>query len=147
MAETKVHPGEIDNPYKFRVYRSAAVNAGNATFAQIAYDNESYDTNNNVSSGTYTAPVNGYYRFSWRAKTVTTGTQTFETGLFVNGSIASHGGYNYASTQHITSSGCDTIYLTAGQTVDIRSANSSAATALALGSVYNYFSGELISQT
>jgi hypothetical protein len=51
------------NPYKFHVYRSAALTPGGA---DIIWDTKSYDLNNNVdtTTGIYTAPVAGYYQFN-----------------------------------------------------------------------------------
>jgi len=53
------------NPYKFSVYRNAALNTGTGG-AAIVFDTETYDSNNdyNTSNGRYTASVAGYYALS-----------------------------------------------------------------------------------
>lgn len=141
-----VSPVTISNPYKFRVSRNAAANTGNGAMTKITFDTEQFDTNNNFASGTYTAPVSGFYQFNWRVKTITSGAETLQTALYKNGSVISVGGYDYASTQHITSSGADFIQVTANDTFEVYSVTN-AARAIDVGAANCYFSGFLVSQT
>lgn len=134
------------NPYKFRVSRNAALNTGNGANAIVSFDTEQYDTNNNVSSGTYTAPVSGFYQFNWRVKTITSGAEQFNSSLFVNGAAYSAGSNNVATSQHISSQGSDVIPLSATNTVAIYTFNT-AARALEVGATACYFSGFLVSRT
>jgi len=145
IADSAVTPTKSTNPYKFRVYRNAAANTGAATPAKITFDAENFDTNNNFATGTYTAPVNGYYQMNWRAKTVTSGTEDFSTFLYINGAIYSSGGVMVNTSQHVSSNGSDLVYMTAGQTAEIYSANGTTARALQVGTTNCYFSGFLVS--
>lgn len=135
------------NPYKFRAYRNAAANTGNAAFAVIAFDTEQFDTNNNLASGVYTAPVTGYYQFSWVSGTTTSGAELFVVSLFKNGTEYSRGNQHQASSSVVGSGGSDLVPLTAGDTVDVRAFNS-ATRALAVGNIYSTrFSGFLVCRT
>ena len=79
------------NPYKFKAYRNAAANAGSSpTYTKVVFDTELYDTNNNFASGTYTAPVTGFYQFSWCIGfAVTSGNSA--TALYLNGATHAWG--------------------------------------------------------
>jgi hypothetical protein len=57
-----VNAGSIYNPYKFSAYKTTG-QTGISSGTKITYQTELYDTNNNFSSSTYTAPIAGFYRF------------------------------------------------------------------------------------
>lgn len=137
------------NPYKFRVSRNAAANTGNAAFAVVAFDTEQYDTNNNVSAGVFTAPVNGFYQFNFHITiNGTVGVSLNAIALFKNGVQVSDGGSISIAASTNGLHGSDIIQLTAGDTVDVRAYNGAAATALIVGTIFNnYFSGHLVSRT
>lgn len=126
--------------------RNAAANTGAGAYAIIAFDTEQYDTNNNHSGGTYTAPVSGFYQFNWRAKTITSGAEQFISSLYVNGAVYSIGSNNVATSQHISTQGSDVIQLSATNTVAVYTSNT-AARALEVGATACYFSGFLVSRT
>lgn len=67
IADANVTVPKLTNPYKFSVYRNAALTPG---ANDVVFDTELYDHNNNFSTvtGRYTAPVTGYY---WFAATLT----------------------------------------------------------------------------
>ena len=145
----KVTPVQFYNPYKFRASRNAAANTGNGAFAVIAWDTEQYDTNNNLSAGVYTVPVTGYYHFSWQVTaTLTTAGHTLIASLFADAATSISRGTQiviHSNGQTLGSHGSDNVYLTAGQTVDIR-AYASATAAIVVGNTdQNYFSGFLVS--
>lgn len=147
MAETKATPAELSNPYKFRVYRSAAANAGaSSTPAKITFNAENYDTNGNFASGTYTVPVAGSYHFDWRAKWITGGAEEYYSALYKNGAVISLGTNTTAGgIAHVTTQGSDTIELAAGDTIEVYCYNSAAgAKALAVGSTSTYLAGHLV---
>ncbi len=61
------------NPYKFSVYRSAALVSINGS-ATIAFDTKAFDTGTNVdvvtNKGRFTVPIAGFYFFTARASTI-----------------------------------------------------------------------------
>lgn len=149
MAETKVSPAEINNPYKFRAYRNAAANTGNGVYALVATDTEQFDTNNNLSAGVYTAPVAGYYFFAGEIHVnMQSENRASAIAFFKNGTQCSAGSETFGTTG--TSTGLaisDLIQLAAGDTVDMR-AFCSATKPLNVGSsVLNFFAGFLVSIT
>lgn len=140
----------VSNPYKFSVSRNAAANTGSAAFAVLAFDTEQYDTNNNVASGVYTAPVTGFYQFNWSV-TGQSGldNELFVASLFVGGTENKRGGafYSGEGSEQYTLTGAALVNLTATNTVDIR-VFGTAARALTVGTVYgNRFEGYLVSRT
>jgi hypothetical protein len=137
----------ITNNVKFRVSRNAAANTGNSAFAVVAFDTEQYDSGNNVASGVFTAPASGYYQFNW-AITITCGVSaTFGcASLYINGVEYSRGnGTLLAASTASVLTGSDLVYITSGQTADIRAYGASTM-ALSVGNTnLNYFSGCYVS--
>lgn len=132
------------NPYKFLVYRNAAANTGNGAFAKVTFDTEVYDTNSNFASGTYTAPVAGFYQFSWM---VQTGAATTEvaTSLYLNGATYIWGQDMFSRGG---SSGTVVLSLAANDTIEIYCyGNTAIALLVGTGPMKTYFSGCLISRT
>ncbi len=83
----------ISNPYKFSVYRNAAFNWGNNAEAQVVFDTEVFDTNNNFTAGAYTIPVSGFYYFQAQVAGATISGSGIYVALYKN------------SQQHIGNSG------------------------------------------
>lgn len=137
----------LNNPYKFSVWRSAAANTGNATFAVVAFDTKIFDTGSNVSAGVFTAPVAGFYFFSWVGATTATGLTVLS--LHKNGTRTADGTLAHpGSAVDAGSGGALPVQLALNDTVDIRAYNSLQAAALDVGSAYtNFFTGFLISAT
>lgn len=131
---------------RFRVWRSGAANTGNGAYAAVAFDNETFDSGNNVASGTFTVPVTGFYQFNWDIGAVLSGgvDEVFLAGLFVNGAETSRGSLSTGRNDQ-SSHGSDILSLTAAQTVDIR-AFCTTTRALSPGSSSCYFSGHLVSK-
>lgn len=137
--------GVIDT--KFRVYRNAAANTGNAEFALVSFDTELFDTGSNFASGVFTAPVSGYYQFNWGVQMTCDGTsRSGISSLFIDGVERSRGGRMQIPASGIYgSTGSDVVYMAADSVADIR-AFGSVALALGVGSTHlTYFSGVLIS--
>lgn len=143
---TVINSKSFYNPYKFSAYRNAAANTGNGAFAVIAFDVENFDTNNNLSAGVYTAPLNGFYQFSWQAGVTTAASRSFTPALFKNGSEVARGTQNTVPTTVANHGGHVLIQLTAGDTVDVR-AYCDVAQPLGVGAAITYFTGFLVSTT
>lgn len=147
-----------NNPYKFRVYRSAAQNSTSGAYAVVNFDTRNFDTGSNVdittNKGRFTAPIAGFYQFSWSAGWVgSTGagsSHAVTTALYKNGSSVSDG--SLASPRDATaisdsrSVGSDVISLAAGDYVEVY-IYATATAALGVGSDKCFFSGHLVSVT
>lgn len=130
------------NAYKFRAYRSAAINAVNSTATKMAFDAESYDTSSNFASGTFTAPVAGFYHFAARLSVVTT--RAFLM-IYKNGAEYSRGNDITVASGTLGPVVTDTIQLAASDTVEIYYFVVGTA-AIDVGPTQNYFSGFLLSR-
>lgn len=140
--------GPFYNPYKFSVYRAAAANTGNNAAAKITFDTETFDTNNNFGSGTFTAPVNGFYHFNARFSVATSHTRIIIM-LYVNGGNRNNGGDIHSAA--ITNGGVNISVMTqlaAGDTVEIYAyGNATLALEVGVGATANtYFNGYLVSR-
>lgn len=139
----------VANPYKFNVYRNSAASTGSGVFAKLTFDTEDFDTNNNFATGTYTAPVTGFYHIDAGIEISTTAAYLI-LALYKNGAI-----YNTLGQAQVSSGaaafslvGGNTISLTAGDTLEIYTTANGAAT-LRVGTAPRacFFSGFLVSKT
>ncbi len=91
MAKQQISQLQINNPYRFRVFRNAAWTPG-AGENLIPFDSKSYDPNNNFNLSTfkYTVPVKGVYFFTGRTS-VNANTRDF-LNLNVNDVLRARGG-------------------------------------------------------
>lgn len=131
----------MKNPYKFSVSRAAAATTGNGAFAKVVWDTEAFDTNSNFATGTYTAPVAGFYQFNACINPIA-GTVNI-ISLFKNGAEFRRGG------QIVTAGGISVgvlVQLAASDTVDIY-AYGNAANTIDVTAGLNYFTGHLVSIT
>lgn len=139
-------PLSVFNPYKFRVSRNSAANSSNGgAAALIAFDTEQYDTGNNHSGGTFTAPVAGFYQFNFAVGFQSSSNDCFAT-INKNGTEYSRGSRAKLSSSLVGSAGSDLIQLAANDTVDVR-AYSASTVALDVGASTVFFSGYLVSKT
>lgn len=133
------------NPYKFSVYRNAALNATSSN-TLIQYDAKEYDTGSNVdivtNKGRFTAPIAGFYHFNARVDLSSTLGAIF---LYKNGAEFKRGndlrytgvtGLVLSVDVQAAANDYFEIYVLAGGTV-----------AMATGAALNYFQGFLISAT
>ena len=133
----------LSNPYKFRAYRNASLTPTASAATKTPFDSEDYDTNGNFASGTYTAPVNGFYRFSGRLATTTT---RFFISLYKNSVEVARGNDCTIVNSNIGSIVTTELQLTAGDTVELWYFTASTNT-IEVGSALAYFTGSLISHT
>lgn len=152
---TLVRTDQIQNPYKFLVWRSAALNTGNGAYAVMACDTKVYDTGSNVdivtNKGRFTAPVAGFYVFSGMAvATVAADNGRLLVGILKNGTIYLEGSEPRAGgTNTVLASSFTTppISLAANDYIEFAIQSDSSA-ALAVGSATdNWFGGFLLSAT
>jgi hypothetical protein len=134
----------LSNPYKFSVYRAAAANTGAAAFAQIVFDTEDFDTNNNFAAGTYTIGNAGFYGFA--ARTSFTSTRGI-LSMYKNGAEAKRGDDSTVASSAIgLSVAVEAIQLALSDTIDFR-AFGATAVALDVGATQTYANGMFKSKT
>jgi hypothetical protein len=144
------------NPYKFSAYLAAnQTGIADSSFTKVVFDTERFDTNSNFATGTYTAPVTGFYQINtYLISTFSGGTTgvTYIAAIYVNGAevrrsdAVSTGGVTFAT---MTSQISDIIQLTATNTVDVYvySDVGSGTTNVVSGAFHSRFSGYLVSRT
>ena len=133
------------NPYKFSVYRNAAANSGNGAFAKVSFDTELYDTNSNFASGSYTAPVSGFYQFNWSIR-FGAADKDIASGIVVNGSSVRIPEARGNASTAVGVGASSLIQLTAGDVVEVH-AYATTTQALAPGLNNCWFDGFLVSRT
>ena len=145
-----LYASKFYNPYKFSVYRNAALNSAASGSAVITFDTSLFDTGSNYSTATgrFTAPVNGFYWFSARASVGLGGTTRFFVNLWKNGAeiLRGNDNVNVAGTAN-GSIVTGILSLSAGDYIQTYNYYGAAATALENGFAQCYFQGMLISAT
>lgn len=153
IADANITPVKVTNPYKFRVYRNAALSIGATTTGKVTFDTENYDSNNNFDSTTnnrYVAPVAGFYSFKAAITATVDGGNLFYTALYKNGTLISLGDGTISApgTTDQTWSVTDDLQLAASDYIEVFFRNGSSGTkSLVTGTANTHFSGHLISQT
>lgn len=106
------------NPYKFSVYNNANQTVSTGSNQKLSFNTEIFDTNSNFSSGTYTAPVDGFYEFAGAA--TSNSTAYIIVFLYVNGNQLFQGVRNYTGTGNGSSTlSVPFLQLNAGNTVEL----------------------------
>jgi hypothetical protein len=140
--------GKFSNPYKFSAYLGSNQTTVAATFTKLNYNTESYDTNSNYDTTTYgyTAPINGFYRF-----TLTAILQN-QAGLPFLISLGKNSTSEFVrlvevpnTTGNITLSGSVDLQLNAGDVIYPLYYSTSASKTILASNQYCRFSGFLIS--
>lgn len=120
------------NPYKARVFQTAAQTYPDSVATRVQFDTISYDTNGNFNTAlaTYTAPVTGYYvaagAIGVTVPNVPNVLQAWDARIFKNGFLQEVGQFTcflQGATPVIinpTAAVADEFFLTAGDTVDFR---------------------------
>lgn len=141
------------NPYKFSVYQASNQGTASSTWTTLNMGAEDFDTNNNVSGGTYTVPVSGFYQLNgqsgtegspgqiqgWGVRLIKNGSGTTP----LTGSYWYDNGVSYDASREQVS--C-LVQLTAGDTVTIQGWMAGTASMLAGRHMCN-FSGFLVCRT
>jgi hypothetical protein len=78
--------GVYGNIPAFSAYASAAQTITNASFTQVSFQAEDFDTNNNFASNTFTPTIAGYYQMTFNVKaSATTTLSRFIVSVYKNG--------------------------------------------------------------
>lgn len=140
---------QIQNPYKFNVYRNAAFN-GTTSTSTLIFDTKVFDTGNNysTSTGLFTSPVAGYYQFNWMVTSNHASSRwlTLLQDITNNAELARGSDINVLTSGISTSQGSQIIQLSLNQQVAIQlfSDNTNAGQP---GLSKTYFSGFIVSAT
>jgi hypothetical protein len=101
-------PNIAGNGPAFSAGKSATQTLSAATFTKVTYDTETFDTNNNFASSTFTPTVSGYYQIS---SSLYTGTNTLLIiTLYKNGSNYQELSRLPASASGLTANGTVLVY-------------------------------------
>lgn len=147
-------PALTQSPHKFLVYRAAAWTDGNGGLANVTFDTKVYDTGANYATGTglFTAPVAGFYLFTWSiAKSQTANTamlSTLKQIAAIGGGITYYSGnqlYQGATTGGAATVGSALVQMAVGDTAQIQSYGSGGAGTVGMGQFGGtYFTGHLV---
>lgn len=131
---------------KCRAYRNAAWTTPNNNVAKVVLDVENYDVGSDFATGTFTAPVTGYYLIVYCIYVASSLASCAAYIANSAGTIYSNGHNNgvAAGTTETHSGGSDIQYLTAGNTVELWS-YTTAAVAGGTGTTQTYMSIHLLS--
>jgi len=150
IAGSKVNLASISNPYKFSVYRNAALAI--ASNAVVIYDTKVFDTGTNFSTvtGLFTAPVAGFYKFDAAIGFASSASFIFNIGLQKNasGTLLFGNQFNGTSNNQDIVINSPPIQLSANDTIGvIFGSNNGGNTTINVGSNTVWFGGYLISAT
>jgi len=132
-------------PYKFKAGRTSAYNFVASTLTKFPFDTEAFDTGSNFASGTFTAPIAGFYQFNARLGSATGSSIRFLALLYKNGSEVERGsdqaGIDPASAMSTM------IQLAQNDTVEVWYFSGGAVAAEVTGVYMQRFDGYLVSKT
>lgn len=154
IASNNLYTSKIYNPYKFLYYWNAGgVNYMATAGVQyvIPFDTQVYNTNVtfNTSTGTFTAPVTGYYYIYAQINANTNSQTTYINGyLYQNGvqlQLMPNGGYSGQYQPGVLAS--IMVSLSAGDTLQIKTQSGANNVSIQGGKSFTYFGGFLVSAT
>lgn len=142
-----IQTSKFSNPYKFSVYRNTALNSSNG-FTLITFDTKTFDTGGNysTSTGSFTAPVSGFYQFGWTIGASSTTTGFWISNLYKNGASVLVGSYGGSATSFAQSVGSAFLQLAANDFIQVY-VQAQGVNAIATGSLETSFMGYLVSMT
>lgn len=145
---TSFQPNTVaSNPYKFSVYRNAALTPG--VDVNILFDTVDFDTSSNYSAATgkFTAPINGFYQFGALVGVLGTPASFYMAALIKNTTVWKYGNTANSASQANPQQGVsDVIQLVAGDTISVQM-HAGSSLPLAVARTQTYFSGYLVSAT
>ena len=154
IAGSKIKLNTISNPYKFSVYLGSNQSVNATTTSIILFDTAEFDTGSNVDlvthKGRFTAPVAGFYLFTWNITATVSGGSTYYSTLYKNGSALKDGSryIQGAGTDVATNPGAVLLSLGATDYIEIAWTNTSGATKTVTGNARSsWFTGQFVSAT
>jgi hypothetical protein len=150
IAAAGLYTSKVYNPYKFSVYRNAALNTGSTTFVLVPFDTKTFDTSSNVdittNVGRFTAPVAGFYFFC--ANVSVLGITDTLVNLYKNGTNIYYGSRLGGSTANTNVGINQLVQLSANDYIEVY-IYSATVRALDVGTnpIKTWFSGYLVSAT
>jgi hypothetical protein len=139
-----VYLNKVSNNYKFRAYRNASLNSASGN-ELITFDTEVYDSGDNysTSTGKFTAPIPGFYRFYSFIQASGTPATAWQVFIYKNGSVLTNG-INGAAVSNVSSNVYDEIQLATGDYIQIY-LGSGGSTAIVTGIGTCFVTGSLVS--
>ena len=136
----------MGNGPAFSAYKTASQTITASTFTKIVFDTETFDTNSNFASSTFTPTVAGYYQINANFTTTSTTTTDFiYVTVYKNGAETTRGSHEMPATANYPTSVVSTLFYMNGSTDYIEAYGYSNATrSIQTGIPFTSFSAALI---
>ena len=142
-------PDKTYNPYKFSVYRAAALTS-NTTNTAVPFDTKVFDTGNNVDvvthQGRFTAPIAGFYWFVAGVGNSAATNTVMAISFFKNGTVIQYGNVLNPSNGNSKEVITGLFQLAANDYIEVGFIGGGGAT-VTVGQADCYFQGTLWSAT
>lgn len=150
ITDSAVTPVKWTNPYKFHVIAGSSMSVPTTIGKLTVMTDKKFDSNNNFTSSTYTAPVDGFYQLSGGLQVLAGASgERFGATIYKNGTTPILTGANaHSSASSVVSSNASgLVQLTAGDTIELWGISSTGGRGLTSFYDATYISGFLVSQT